>query len=122
MDKRYLSVTAALKDLEGQIKQLLSRQSSAGSASWLPKDTDDDTEVKVDWITPNSQGIVQSSLDYAKQMSETVFHAFKSVTVATAYLPSHLGEGATQGYQYAQEMYYTLKPVMFLLKGALCHT
>lgn len=105
-------MTTALKDFEEQIKQLLSRQSNVESVSWLPKDTEDDEgEVKVDWVTPKSQGIVQSSLDRAKQLSENVFLAFKSVTVATTYLPGHLRERTTQGYQYAQEMYSTLKEV-----------
>ena len=111
MDKQYQSVASALKDLEEQIKQLLSRQSGVEHVSWLPKDDDDDCEVKVDWITPNSQGIVQASLDRAKQLSETVYHTFKSVTVATTYLPSHLRKGTIQGYQYAQEVYSTLKQV-----------
>ena len=115
MDKRYQTVTSALKDLEGQLRQLLSRHSNTMGTSW-PASTDDDeddNEVKVTWLTESasSQGILQSSLDYAKQLSEKVFHTFKSVTVATTYLPSHLRGGATQGYQYAQEMYSTLKPV-----------
>lgn len=109
IDKQYHNVTSALKDLEEQIKQLLSRHSST---NWLPdSDEEDDNEVKADWLTPKSQGIVQSPLDYAKRLSEKVFHTFKSVTVVTAYLPSHLRGGANQGYQYAQEMYSTLKPV-----------
>jgi hypothetical protein len=108
MDQRYQSVTTTLKDLEGQIKQLLSRQSNV---NWLPKDTEDEDEVKVDWITPTSQGVVQASLDRAKHLSETVYHGFKSITVATTYLPGHLKEGTTQGYQYAQEMFNTLKQV-----------
>lgn len=114
MDKRYQSVTSALKDMEEQIKQLLSHQSKVGWPSKSSDDEDDDDAVKVDWITPNSQGIVQSSLDYAKQLSEKVFHAFKSASVATTYLPSRLRGGATQGYQQAQEMYSTLKSVKIL--------
>lgn len=112
MDKQYQTVTSALKDIEEQIKKLLSRQSSSVGMSWLPKDSDEDDE-KDDWLTSKPQGIMQSSLDYAKQLSEKVFHTFQSVTVATTYLPSHLKGGATQGYQYAQEMYSTLKPVSF---------
>lgn len=103
-------MASALKELEEQIKQLLSRQSNVENVSWLPKDTDDeDDEVKMDWITPNSRGIVQASLDRAKQLSETVYYTFKSVTVATTYLPSHLRKGTIEGYQYAQEVYSTLK-------------
>lgn len=114
MDKQYQNVTSALKDLEGQIKQLLSRQQSQTGMSWLPKDDEDEDEgVKVAWLTPASkpQGVIQMSLDYAKQLSEKVFRGFQSVTVATTYLPGNLRQGATQGYHYAQEMYSTLKPV-----------
>lgn len=111
MDKKYQTMTSALKELEGQIKQLLSRQSS----SLLVKDEDDDEEgVKVEWLTPTPQGAIQSSLDYAKQLSEKVFRGFQSATVATTYLPGHLKGGATQGYQYALEVYSTLKPVRVL--------
>ncbi len=109
MDKQYENVTSALKDMEDHMKQVLSLQSGSVSKRWPPED--DDEEMKVDWLAPKSQGPMQSSLDYAKQLSEKVFHTFKSVTVATTYLPGHLRGGATQGYQYAQEMYSTLKPV-----------
>ena len=117
MDKRYQDVTSALKDVEERIKLVLSRQSSGVGMSWLSKDTDED-EVKIEWLTPRSQGLVQSSLDYAKQLNEKVFHTLKSVTAVSAYLPSHLRGGATQGYQYAQEIYSTLKPVGYLSPSA----
>lgn len=111
MDKRYQTVTTALRDLEQQLQRLLSRQSKSAEASWPPKDEEEEG-VKVEWLDPKPQGgYVQSSLDYAKQLSEKVFHTFQSVTVVTAYLPSHLKGGATQGYHYAKEMYSTLKPV-----------
>lgn len=116
MDKQYQSVTSALKDLEDQIKQLVSRQQSQTGMSWLPKDDEDEESVNVGWLTQASkpQGVLQSSLDYTKQLSEKVFRGFQSVTVATTYLPGHLKGGATQGYQYAQEMYSTLKSVSSL--------
>lgn len=111
MDKRYQTVTTTLKDLEDQLKQLLSRKPYAVDVSWLPKDDDEEDSMKIEWLNPKSQGVIQSSLDYAKQLSEKVFHTFQSVTVVTTRLPSHLKGGATQGYQYAQEMYSTLKTV-----------
>ena len=115
MNKQYHNVTSSLKDLEDQLKQLLSHYSNSSSTSsgtsWSGDD-DDESGVKADWAAaPRSEGIMQSSLDYAKQLSEKVFHAFKSVTVATTYLPGHLKGRTAQGYQYAQEMYSTLKPV-----------
>lgn len=109
VDKQYQTVTSALKDLEEQIKQLLSRKAKNTEMTWPPKDDEEDT--KIEWLSPKPQGILQSSLDYSKQMSEKVFHTFQSVTVATTYLPSHLKGGAIHAYQYAQEMYSTLKPV-----------
>ncbi len=113
MDKRYQAVTLALRDLEEQLKQLLSRQSKSVEMDWPSKD-DEEEGVKVEWLDPKPQeGYMQSSLDYAKQLSEKVFHTFQSVTVVTDYLPSRLKDGATEGYQYAQEMYSTLKPVGF---------
>ena len=112
MGKKYEAVTTALTDLEEHIKQMLSQKPSQ-SVTWLPKDDEDEDSVKIGWLTPapKSQGVVQSALDYAKQLSEKVFRGFQSATVATTYLPGHLREGANQGYQYAQEMYSTLKPV-----------
>lgn len=113
MDKRYQAVTLALKDYEEQLKQLLSRQKSV-KADWPSGDDEDEDSVKVEWLDPKPQGgYIQSSLDYAKQLSEKVFHTFQSVTVVTDYLPSRLKDGATQGYQYAQELYSTLRPVGF---------
>ena len=112
MDKRYQTVTSALRDLEEQLKQLLSHQSKSAETTWPSKDEEEEEGVKVEWLDPKPQGgYVQSSLDYAKKLSEKVFHTFQSVTVVTTYLPSRLKGGATQGYQYAQEMYTTLKPV-----------
>lgn len=114
VDKQYQTVTSAMKDLEEHIKQMmLSRQQSQAVMSWLPKEDEDEESVNVGWLIPaqKPQGVVQSSLDYAKQLSEKVFRGFQSVTVATTYLPGHLKGGATQGYQYAQEMYSTLKLV-----------
>lgn len=109
IDKQYNTVTSALKDLEERIKLVLSRQSNNEGASWLPKDSDED--VKIEWLNPKPQGTLQYTLDYAKQLSEKVFHTFQSVTVTTAYLPRHMKEGAIQAYQYTHEMYSTLKPV-----------
>lgn len=113
MDKQYQVVTSSLKDLEDQIKQLLSRQSRS-EGDWPPKDDGEEDGVKVEWLDPKPKdGYMQASLDYAKQLSEKVFHTFQSVTVVTTRLPSHIKGGATQGYQYAQEMYSTLKAVGF---------
>ena len=116
MDKRYQAVTLALKDFEEQLKQILSRQSKSVKVEWPSKDDEDEEGVKVEWLDPKPQGgYIQSSLDYAKQLSEKVFHTFQSVTVVTDYLPSRLKDGATHGYQYAQELYSTLKPVSFAM-------
>lgn len=117
MDKKYQTVASALKDLEDQIKQLLSRQQRP---NLLPEGDEDEDSVNVELFTLRKpQGALQSSLDYAKQLSEKIFHGFQSVTVATTYLPGHLKEGATQGYQYAQEMYSTLKSVSSS-QGSMC--
>lgn len=114
LDRQYQTVTSALKDLEDQIKQLLSRQAATGEggASWLPKDGEEKEEDnRIEWLNPRPRGTLQASLDYAKQLSGKVFHSFQSVTVATTYLPKQLKDNAGQAYQYAQEMYSTLKPI-----------
>ncbi len=100
MEKNYQAVTSSLKSLEDQIKQLLSQQCSFDEKA--------DGEG-VELVKP--QDTLQSSLDYAKQLSDKVFHSFQSITVATSYLPHRMSGGANQAYQYAQEMYSTLKPV-----------
>lgn len=98
--------------MEDQLRQLLSRHAGTGEVgvSWLPKDGEEE-DNRIEWLTPRPQGTLQASLDYAKQLSEKVFHAFQAVTVATTYLPKQFKDGAGQSFQYAQEMYSTLKPV-----------
>jgi len=94
--------------MEGQLKQVLSRQSSSVGSQWLPPNDSDDEGPKIDWLSPKPpRRIMQTFLDYAKQLSEKVLHSFK---VATTYLPGHVKKGAAQGYQNALEMYSTLKP------------
>ena len=77
--------------------------------SWLPEETEEEDEIQ--WLSPKPKSRLQSSLDYAKQLSERVYTASQSVAGAATYLPHQLKDGATRVYVYAQELYTTLKPV-----------
>ncbi len=92
---------------------MLSRSAQEGEnkITWLPDETEEDRQIQ--WLKPQPSRL-QSTLDYAKQLSERVFSGLKSVSSATSYLPHHMKEGATQAYDYAQEIYTQLKPVSCL--------
>lgn len=119
--QHYETVSTALKDLQDHVKEMLSRtaQGEQGKVAWLPDETEEDHQIQ--WLKPQATASrLQSTLDYAKQLSERVFTGLKSVSTATSYLPHHLKGGATQAYDYAQELYTQLKPVSCLHDSA-CH-
>ena len=107
LDRQYETVTTALKDLEDQIKQLLTRKSADTDEV---KEGGEDEDSVVPWMNP-PRGTLQASLDYAKQLSEKAYNSFGSVNVASRLLPQHLKESAGQAYHHAHDMYSTLKPV-----------
>ena len=110
--QHYQSVATAIKDLEGHIKEMLSRTAQGeDKVNWLPDETEEDNEIQ--WLKPQPVSRLQSTLDYAKQLSEKVYTGLRSVSGATSYLPHHLKGGATQAYEYAQELYSHLKTVNY---------
>lgn len=109
MGKQYQNMQTALKDLEAQLKSLLSRQAKEEGVSWLPEESGEG-EDDIQWLIPKqNKSRVQATLDYAKELSERVYGTFQSMARATSYLPHHLKGGTSQAYAYAHELYMTLK-------------
>jgi len=109
---QYGNLTTAIKNLEGHVKEMLC-QSAQGEdkVSWLP-DESEGPDDQIQWLKPYQPvSKVQATLDYAKQLSGKVFSGFQTVYGATSYLPHHLKGGANQAFEYAKELYTTLKPV-----------
>lgn len=115
LDRQYDTVTTALKDMEGQIKQLLTRKAASTEEEEVcVKEGGEDEDSVVPWMKP-PRGTLQASLDYAKQLSEKAYNSLGSVTAASRLLPTNLKESAGQAYRHAQDMYSTLKPVSYNL-------
>lgn len=110
VDQKCQSLTTTLKDLEDQLKQLLSRKPTNTDESCSKEGDEDEEDKVIPWLNP-PRGTVQASLDYAKQLSEKAYNSLSSVTVASRLLPGNLKDSAGQAYRRAQEMYSTLKPV-----------
>lgn len=108
--QQYENISSTLKDLQDHVKEMLSRtaQGEENKVTWLPDETEEDSQIE--WLKPKPTRF-QSTLDYSKQLSERVYSGLKSISGATSYLPHHLKGGATQAYDYAQELYTQLKPV-----------
>lgn len=110
MDKQYKHLASSIKDLEGHIKQMLTRKEASGEEDTLQEETEEQ-EGEIKWLIPRPKSRVQAALDTAKRLSERVYGAFQYVAGAASYLPHQLKGGATGAYEKAHELYITLKPV-----------
>ena len=113
VDRQYNNLQDTVKELDSKLRALLhqhAKKDGAEQTSWLPEESGEE-EDEIQWLTPKPKGSVQSALDYTKQLSERVFTAFQSVSQAITLLPHPLKGGASQAYNYAQELYTTLKAV-----------
>ena len=108
--EHYQTFTSTVKEVEDRVKEMLTRSAQGeDKINWLPDESEDDDQIQ--WLKPQPVSRLQATLDYAKQLSEKVYGGFRSVSGVTSYLPHQLKDGATQAYDYSQEMYSHLKSV-----------
>ncbi len=124
---QYDRAQERLRSLESQLRSMLSLQEKVTGEA-LPEHSGDESDDDIQWLPPHEEEeaktFLQSTLDYAKQLSERVYGALQSVVKATTYLPHHLKIGAIQAYTQAHDLYTSLKgvslPQYYLMPRCMC--
>ena len=113
VDKQYKHLQTSLRSVRQHLGSLVTPSpTTQDPLVTLLDDGEEGEGVQLESMTPSQKAtLLQGVLDYTRQLSERVFTAFQSVSMATNYLPHNLKSGTSHALQFSQELYTTLKSV-----------